>query len=87
MKFKAYKEKSGTYFVNLYKKAGVQKGRRFESKLEAEQFAMIETIQYHQEQLTRAWLKLEDSATKHNSVGEPIFEGEDTPTSLGDLLC
>ena len=86
MKFKAYKEKAGTYFVNLYKKAGVQKGRRFENKLEADQFAMIETIQYHQHQLELAWLKLDDSATKHES-GLPILEGYEHSTTLGDLLC
>ena len=86
MKFKAYKEKSGTYFVNLYKKAGVQKGRRFESKLEAEQFAMMQTIAYHQQQLESAWLKLDESATRHE-LGLPVLEGEETPTTLGDLLC
>ena len=86
MKFKAYKEKSGTYFVNLYKKDGVQKGRRFENKLESEQFAMTQTITYHQEQLTKAWVKLQDSA-KQDSIGNVYLEGEDTPTSLGDLLC
>jgi len=86
MKFKAYQEPKGTYFVNLYKVKGQQKGRRFENKLEAEQFAMIKTIEHHQYQLEQAWIKLDKSATRHE-LGLPILEGDDTSTNLGDLLC
>ena len=87
MKFKAYKEQKGTYFVNTHKVKGSQKGRRFESKLEAEQFALMETMQYHQNKLDAAWFALKDSAISLNSMDEPMLEGFEHYTSKGDLLC
>lgn len=87
MKFKAYQQSNGTYFVNLYKKDGKQYGQPFSNKLEAEQFALIRTMQFHQDQLEAAWKALDASVLSRDSVGNPILEGDETSTEMGDLLC
>lgn len=86
MKYKAKKVVSGPQ-AGLW---AVHTGSRYwdstatSNKLKAEQTAGIMSLQWHQDQIEKIWSAICDSADGNY---EPMLEGYDSPTSLGDLLC
>lgn len=86
MKFKAYQEKSSTWFVNTHKTKGKQFGKRFETEIEAKQFALIKTHDYHIQQMDKAYLELE-KICEMNSNGEIKPIGYDCFCNQSDFSC
>lgn len=87
MKYKAYKEKNkNTWFVNLRKVNGVQRGKRFNNELEAKQFAIIQSFNYHLTSMDNAFSELSKISEK-NDNGEIKPIGYECFGTQSDFMC
>lgn len=90
MKYKAYQEKAGTWFVATYITKTTNRGKRFESELEAKQYALIESLVYYSQKKTDdAWDELVKICDQNedgiNDEIKPI--GYECYVNQGDMLC
>ena len=86
VKYKAYKQQSGTWFVNTYKQAGQQYGKVFATEQEAREFALMESHSYYQDQMDKAWKELEGLCGCGMS-GEIKPIGYDEAFDRSDMMC
>lgn len=87
MKFNAYQEPTGTWFVKTFKKAGVQYGKRFATEQAAKEYALLETIKYYEREKYEAWLTLKNMCP-NNVYGDAVrLTGESDYTTLADIIC
>ncbi len=86
MKYTAKQEQAGTWFVNIHKVAGVQRGHRFDTEQEAKEFALQQSHIYYQEQMNKAYDELKKICPQ-NSIGEIKLTGYDYFTNQGDLMA
>ncbi len=86
MKFKAYQEQAGSWFVNTHKVGKVQKGRRFEAEQEAREYALMQSHGFYQAQMNKAWAELQ-SICPQNSMGEIKLTENDYFTNQGDMMA
>ncbi len=89
MKYKAYEEKAGTWFVNTVKIKGTQRGRRFATEYEAKEYALLESHDYYREQMNKSWRELSKLVPEENKndMDEIKLTGSDHYINQSDLMC
>lgn len=87
MKFKAHMEPTGKWFVNTFKKGGVQYGQRFDTEQAAKEYAILESMRYYEREKYEAWLELKNICP-NNTYGDAVrLTGESDYSTLADLTC
>ncbi len=54
MRYAAYKETKGTWFINTHKVGGQQYGKRYDTEQEAKQEAALKSMYYYQTMMDNA---------------------------------
>lgn len=87
MKYKAFETNNGSWAVKTHTKNGAAMGRVFTSQIEAEQFALHQSMLYYRDMLDKAWEELQE-ISETSDYGDSVYiVSEDVWIGKSDLLA